>query len=258
MPDQSDPIATQIYDATGELPAQYTESSGRYITAYQWFKKWFKANGVSPVVFREWSGYPDLLTAMNAGVDPDTLAGEFGRKLDEMRQRETALAIANPEIAQWQLMEKQAVVYLASRLLPEAVGSLEAALTIMAYGRAIGVEPLVALNQINIIKGKPTVSPQLMLALARKTGELADLQISDDGDTCTVTLTRKGQSPHTEKFSMTDAKAMNLDTKDNWKKQAAVMRKWRAIAAACRIVFPDIIAGFYTPEEMGTDAPIED
>ena len=46
---------------------------------------------------------------------------------------------------------------------------------------------------------------------------------------------------------------MQLAGKDNYKKQAATMYKWRAIAACARAVFADVILGLYTPDEMGAD-----
>ena len=44
---------------------------------------------------------------------------------------------------------------------------------------------------------------------------------------------------------------MGLVGKHNWKTMPKVMRQWRAISAAFRPVFADVLAGLYTPEEMG-------
>jgi hypothetical protein len=135
-------------------------------------------------------------------------------------------------------------------------------LFIMLKGIELGISPMQALDGIQVIQNKTTVSPQLMLALINRSGELEDIKI-DDPDTiraknaCSVMMKRKGRSPHTEVFSMEDAKTMGLAGKDNWKKQPAVMLKWRAVAACARIAFPDIIQGVYSPEEMGADV-IED
>lgn len=157
------------------------------------------------------------------------------------------------ELTAWEIERQQASVFVQSGFLPYSIKSPEQALTIIAMGRALGIQPIVALNQINVIQGKPTIAPQLMLALIRKSGELQDMKVEDDGATCTVTMTRKGESAHIETFSMEDAKSMQLAGKDNWQKQPKTMRKWRCIAAACRIVFPDVIWGMYTPEEMNPD-----
>jgi hypothetical protein len=127
------------------------------------------------------------------------------------------------------------------------------AMFIMLKGSELGISPLQALDGITIIQNKPTVSPQLMLALINRSGELEDMQINGDATQCTVMMKRKGRSPHTEQFTMQNAGAMGLSGKDNWKKQPAVMLKWRAVSACARIVFPDVIQGMYTPEEMGAE-----
>jgi len=164
-----------------------------------------------------------------------------------------ALALINP--TEYEIMAKLARVAAGSGY----VGKNEVqAMFIMLKGMELGISPMQALDGIQVIQNKTTVSPQLMLALINRSGELQDLQI-DDPDTikankaCKVVMTRRGRSPHTEIFSMEDAESMKLAGKDNWLKQPAVMLKWRAVSACARIVFPDVIQGMYTPEEMGAE-----
>jgi hypothetical protein len=49
---------------------------------------------------------------------------------------------------------------------------------------------------------------------------------------------------------------ISLADKYNWKQMPQIMMKWRAVAACARVVFPDVVLGLYTPDEMGanTDA----
>jgi hypothetical protein len=77
------------------------------------------------------------------------------------------------------------------------------------------------------------------------------MKIDNNGQKCTVTIKRKGNSPVSVSFSMADAEAQGLAGKDNWRRMPAIMLQWRAVAAACRLVFPDVIGGLYTPEELG-------
>ncbi len=143
---------------------------------------------------------------------------------------------------------------------------------IMLKGIEVGLEPMAALDLINIIQGVPTLSPQGMLALIyNREGELEDIKITDDGKTCTVTMKRHSRTPHTETFSMEDARKITtteqrkgqkvkipLTEKYNWVQMPKVMRKWRCVAAACRVVFPDVIQGLYTPEEINPDLIINE
>lgn len=153
-------------------------------------------------------------------------------------------------VDQWELMRKQAEVLVKSGFLPVAVNTPEKALAIIQKGKELGIPPMEALSSINVIQGKPSVSPQLMLALARRTGELEDLQMESSDKGATVKITRKGQSPYKTSFGIKEATDMGLIGKDNWKKQFATMAQWRALAANLRITFPDAIGGMYLIEEM--------
>lgn len=164
-----------------------------------------------------------------------------------------ALALIAPE--QYGVMEKLAKVATGSGY----AGKTEIqAMFVMLKGFELGISPMQALDGITVIQNKTTVSPQLMLALINRSGELADIKITSDATRAEVTMTRKGRSPHVETFTMANATSMGLAGKDNWKKQPAVMLKWRAVSACARVVFPDVIQGMYTPEEMGAEVSEDD
>lgn len=166
-----------------------------------------------------------------------------------------ALAIQSDN---WQVMTSQAEVLIKSGFLPKSISTKEQALAIMMKGQELGVPAWTALTGIHIIQGSPTVSPQLMLALINSTGQLEDIKIDSDNASCTVVMKRKGRTEHAETFTIEDAKKMQLDGKDNWKKQAAVMLKWRAVSACARVVFPDVIMGLYTTEEIAPDTQVDE
>lgn len=154
------------------------------------------------------------------------------------------------EMDKWQAMRQQAEVLVKSGFLPPAVNTPEKALAIMQKGKELGIPPMEALSSINVISGKPSVSPQLMLALARRTNELLDMKMETSEKGATVTITRKGQSPYTTSFGIKEATDLGLIGKDNYKKQPGTMFGWRALAANLRITFPDAISGLYLVEEM--------
>lgn len=151
---------------------------------------------------------------------------------------------------QWELMRRQAETLVNSGFLPVAINTAEKALAIMQKGRELGIPPMEAISSINVIQGKPSVSPQLMLALARRTGELEDIQMDVSDKVANVTVKRKGQSSYTTTFGIKEATDLQLIGKDNYKKQPGVMFQWRALAQNLRVTFPDAIAGLYLVEEM--------
>lgn len=156
-------------------------------------------------------------------------------------------------LSAWNTMRDMANTLVKSRFLPAAVDTPEKAMAIMLAGRELGIGPMEAFRSINVIQGKPTVSPQLMLALANRRGELEDIKIDTNATRCVTTIKRKGRAPHTETFGVAEATALGLMQKDNYKKQAMTMFKWRSLAANLRVTFPDVVLGLYTPEELGAD-----
>ncbi len=146
---------------------------------------------------------------------------------------------------------------IKSGMLPKTITTREAAVAIILKGRELGLGVLEAFSSIHIIAGRPTVSPQLMMALAERSGELEDCQVSDDGSMCAVTVKRLGRSSHTATFSMEDARSLGLLQRPNWKTMPRVMRQWRAVAAAFRPVFADRLSGLCTPDEVGASVDAE-
>ncbi|KQR22911.1 hypothetical protein [Deinococcus sp. Leaf326] len=146
---------------------------------------------------------------------------------------------------------------IKSGMLPSSVRTPESAVAIMVKGIELGLPAMAALNGITVIQGKPTVSPQLMLSLINRSGQLDNIEIDTGVQGATVTMKRRGRTPFTAKFGPVEAKAMGLDSKDNYRKQAPVMYQWRAVAACARVVFPDVIDGLYTPEELGADVQVD-
>ncbi len=157
---------------------------------------------------------------------------------------------ASLDMERWQVMVQQANVLIKSGFLPPSINTPEKALAIMQKGKELGIGPMEAISSINVIQGKPSVSPQLMLALARRTGELIDMKMETNEKEAVVTVTRKNQSPYTTRFGVKEATDLGLMSKDNYKKQAGTMFGWRALAANLRITFPDAISGLYLVEEM--------
>ena len=141
-----------------------------------------------------------------------------------------------------------------SGFLPTAVNTAEKALAIILTGNELGIPPMQALRQIHVIQGKPTMSVELMLGFAysRIPGFICEV-LESNNTHCVVKMSRPNHTPYTHTFTMEDARNLGLTGKDNWKKQPAVMLRWRCISAALKVVAPDEISGLYTPEELNPD-----
>jgi hypothetical protein len=170
---------------------------------------------------------------------------------------EKALALVPRTISEATALSTQLV---QSGLLPDHIKNPQQAFAIITMGAELGLAPWAALNGINVIRGKPTISGQLMLALVRNSGKMAAFSVDErTAERCTITVQRDGEAPVTVTFTMDEARALGLAGKDNYSKQPAVMLQWRCVAAICRLVFPDVLQGFvYTPEEINPDLLVDE
>jgi len=151
-------------------------------------------------------------------------------------------------------MMRVADTLLKSGFLPNSIKTPAQAVSIILMGREVGLPEMQALRSINVIQGKPTLSAELMLALfsARVNGE-SKVNKSDETE-CVITFKRPGREPHTQRFTIEQARKLGFATKDNYNKQPATMLQWRCVSAGLRFYAPDAIAGIsYTPDELGAE-----
>lgn len=140
-----------------------------------------------------------------------------------------------------------------SNLLPVAYQyHPENVLVALEQGRALGIAPIQAMNQINVIKGKPALSADLIAALVRRAGHR--LRVEGDDTYAQATIIRADDPDYIPKpirWDMERAKRAGLLGNPSWKKYPAAMLRARAISEAARAWANDALYGFiYTPEEL--------
>lgn len=180
-----------------------------------------------------------------------------GTAKKELIKKESSPLSANAA-QDWLILKEQAQTLLRSGFLPAGIKTAEQCMAIFLMGKELGIGFMESIRSIHVIQGKPTVSPQLMLALANRTGQIEDMQMDTTPQGAVVTIKRKGRKAHTEMFGVKEATDLGLMSKDNYRKQAATMFKWRALAANLRVTFPDAISGLYTPDEMGAEVQVSE
>jgi hypothetical protein len=148
-----------------------------------------------------------------------------------------------------------------TEMVPDTLrGRPDGVLAVMMAGFEVGVGPMQALQSINLIKGKPSISPELMRALVMQAGHQIIMEVSDDR--ATARCHRVGwPSDQWSEFSWTmeDAKRAGLVRGGDspWTKYPRAMLAARVTSEACRNVFADVIAGLsYTPDEVAEFAPV--
>jgi len=150
-------------------------------------------------------------------------------------------------------LRQQAKELIASGFLPQHIKTVDQFMAIAMKGQEVGLPPMQAVSQINMIQGKPTISSEAMLALVFKSLPTCDIAYRAlTNEECVIEARRSPDGQYSKfSFSMSDARLAGISSKDNWKKYPRAMLKARCISEMCRSLFPDCIAGIsYTPEEI--------
>jgi hypothetical protein len=153
-------------------------------------------------------------------------------------------------------MMEAATAISNSGLIPAALRNKPAdILVIMQTAREMNIPPMQAINSINVIQGRLSISPQLMIALFRQklTGGFLKIEINETKKEAIVICSRSKENmdeSYKSTWNVEKAKLMGLLGKDNYIKQLTNMLKWRAVAEAIRVVAPDVIMGLYLPDEI--------
>lgn len=146
-----------------------------------------------------------------------------------------------------------AEVLVKSRLLPDSVQTPEAAFAIIATGRELGLTAMQSLRSIHVIKGKTTLSADLVASLVKSRRDVcAYFQLVESTtDRAVYKTQRVGEpEPTTMAFTMEDAKRAQLTTNANWTKYPAQMLRARCITGLARAVYPDLAMGIYDTDEI--------
>lgn len=144
-------------------------------------------------------------------------------------------------------VEKMAHAVASSRLF--GISTPEQAMSLMLIAQAEGTHPALAARDYHIIQGKPALKADAMLARFQQAGGRVDWQELTDNRVC-ATFTHPSGGSATIDWDMNRARAAQLGGKDMWKKFPRQMLRARVISEGIRTVFPGVVIGVYTPEEV--------
>lgn len=150
-----------------------------------------------------------------------------------------------------------AAIIFESALTPDAIKSKQDAAILVMTGNELGLSPMQSLRSIHVVKGKPVLSADTMVALCKRSPVCASWRVVEaSAERVTITTTRQGDEPETLTWTMQDAKRAGLGG-DNWRKYPRAMLRARCSAELARQVYPDVVGGIYDPDEdeVREDAP---
>lgn len=147
-----------------------------------------------------------------------------------------------------------------TEFVPQALrGNGPAVLACVMAGAEIGLGPMTSLQLIDVIQGRPALSPEGQRALVQRAGHrIVPREMT--ATTCTVWGQRADTGDELAvTFTIDDAERAGLAGKQNWRQYPDSMLLARATSKLCRALFADVVSGIgsYTPDEIdrGVEGP---
>ena len=131
---------------------------------------------------------------------------------------------------------------------------VEEAVALMIVEQAENRHPGTVASEYHIIQGRPALKADAILARFQSAGGKVEWHEYSDTVVSGTFSHPSGGSLKVD-WDMDRAKAAGLGGKDNWKKYPRQMLRARVISDGVRGVYPAVLQGFYTPEEVQDFAP---
>lgn len=124
-------------------------------------------------------------------------------------------------------------------------------------GQEMGIGSIAAMTGIYIVKGRVTLSANLMAAQIKRSGKYNYRVARLDDTGCEIIFYEGSQEIGRSAFNQDDAKTAGLLSQDNYKKTPRNMYFARAMSNGAKWYTPDVFSGpVYTPDELES-APID-
>jgi hypothetical protein len=144
-------------------------------------------------------------------------------------------------------MERMATSIAKSGLF--GMKTVDQALALMVVAAAEGKHPGSVAAEYHIIQGKASLKADAMLARFQQSGGKVEWHDHTDTKVSATFSHAQGGSLRID-WDLARAKAAGIGGKDNWAKYPRQMLRARVISEGVRAVFPAVLQGMYTPEEV--------
>jgi hypothetical protein len=143
----------------------------------------------------------------------------------------------------------------SSDLVPDTYkGNIANCLVALEAAQRIGASPLMVMQNMHIIHGRPSWSSQFIIAAINSCGRFGALKFRMGTGECTAYATDKdsGEVIEGPKVTLAMAQAEGWATKSGskWKTMPELMLRYRAAAFFGRLYAPDVLMGMYAEEEV--------
>lgn len=144
-------------------------------------------------------------------------------------------------------MERMATALAKSGLF--GMKTPDQALALMVVAQAEGRHPGSIAGEYHIIQGRASLKADAMLARFQSAGGRVEWHDHTD-QLVSATFSHPAGGSLKIDWDMARAKSAGLGTKDNWRQYPRQMLRARVISEGVRAVYPGVLQGMYTPEEV--------
>lgn len=161
-----------------------------------------------------------------------------------------ATAAGLPSAAAFKAMWKLACTFHASGMFRDC-NNPSGCFVKMMLGEELGLKPIQAMMNIDIIEGSPAMCAQLMLAKFNQAGGTIEIKQRDELGTV-LNMSYEGQTIESS-FMLEDANRAGLQDRSTHSKYPRAMMFWRAISDGIKVVAPGALLKAYTFGELTND-----
>lgn len=144
-------------------------------------------------------------------------------------------------------MERMAVAFAKSGLF--GIKTADQALALMVVAAAEQKHPGTVASEYHIIQGRASLKADAMLARFQAAGGRVEWH-DHTNEKVAATFSHPAGGSLRIDWDMARAKAAGLGSKDNWRSFPRQMLRARVVSEGVRAVYPGVLQGMYTPEEV--------
>lgn len=144
-------------------------------------------------------------------------------------------------------IERMASAFAASRMF--GVNTPDQAMALMLVAQAQGRHPASIASEYHVIQNRPTLKADAILARFQSAGGTVEW-LTYTNEKVEGRFAHPSGGSITIDWDMNRAKAAGLAGKDVWKQYPRSMLRARCISEAVRTIYPVVLDGMYTPEEV--------
>lgn len=165
------------------------------------------------------------------------------------------MALAKIDDTEWKMIQSMGTTLATSGLVP-GLRNIEQAMVKVWFGRELGLSAALAVSDIHIIEGKPSLGINCLQTLAARGGITWAVHEQPGG--CVIKFNREGWPPMVSQYTINEARKSGIAGKKNWKSFERQMLYARAFSMGVRRIGADLLNGMgYTPEELGVETDAE-